>query len=169
MTYFDLFEIPVRFVTDKIQLSKRYFELSRLFHPDYFIGQGEAAEAEALEKSALLNKAYKTLQSRDATLKYILELKGLLSEEEKYQLPAPFLASMMEINEALMEAKMEGEPDALESIRQLINQAEQEIYEPVRLVIEEEAADTAAPEAFLPVKEYYFKKKYLERLKEQLK
>jgi hypothetical protein len=48
-------------------------------------------------------KGLKILQDRDQTIKYVLQLKGLLEEEEKYQLPPDFLMEMMEMNEKLLE------------------------------------------------------------------
>jgi molecular chaperone HscB len=57
-----------------------------------------------LEITANLNKAFKTFQNSDDTIKYVLQLKGLLEEEEKYQLPPDFLMEVLEINEKLMDA-----------------------------------------------------------------
>jgi molecular chaperone HscB len=168
MNYFELFEIPVQLKVDKSTLTKRFFELSRRFHPDYFATAGEEAQAEALEKSAQLNKAFKTFQHPDSTLQYALELKGLLEENEKYQLPPDFLAQMMEINEQLMDAKMEDDPQALESIRTALSSLEKDIYAPVEALIIGYRDGFSPIQELLPVKEYYYKKKYLERLKEQL-
>src|SRR6476646_1116887 len=104
MNYFEMFEIPVQLKVDKKALSGKFFELSRKYHPDYFINNGPEAQTEALEKSALLNKAFKTFQNPDETIKYVLQFKGLLEEEEKYELPAEFLMEVLEINEQLMDA-----------------------------------------------------------------
>ena len=83
MTFFELFEIPVQLKLNSAALSKRFFELSKKYHPDYYIAETETAQADALEKSAMLNKAWKTFQHPDETIKYVLQLKGLLEEEEK--------------------------------------------------------------------------------------
>ncbi len=56
-----------------------------------------------LERSSVVNKAYKTFSNDDDTLKYFLEIKGLLQEDEKYELSPQFLMEMMELNEQLME------------------------------------------------------------------
>ena len=85
MNYFELFDIPVQLKVNSASLSKKFFELSRKYHPDYFVSTREMRQqAESLEISALLNKAWKTFQNRDETIKYVLQLKGLLEEEEKY-------------------------------------------------------------------------------------
>ena len=72
MNYFELFEIPVQLKVDKASLSGKFFELSRKYHPDYFINKGDKEQAEALERSALLNRAYKTFQNSDEIIKYTL-------------------------------------------------------------------------------------------------
>jgi molecular chaperone HscB len=87
MNYFELFELPVTLKVNTAILSRKFFELSKKYHPDYFINEEGQAQAEALEKSAQLNKAWKTFQNPDETIKYVLQLKGLLEEEEKYELP----------------------------------------------------------------------------------
>src|SRR5688572_31008122 len=109
MNYFDLFEIPVQLKVDTSGLTKKFFELSRKYHPDHFIRKGEEARAGALDRSALLNKAWKTFQHPDETIKYVLQLKGLLEEEEKYELPPDFLMEVLGINEKLMDAGLENE------------------------------------------------------------
>ena len=104
MTYFELFGIPVQLKVDSNKLSGKFFELSKKYHPDYFVNEDQAAQDNALEKSAMLNKAWKTFQNPDATIKYVLLEKGLLEEEEKYELPPDFLMEVLEINEQLMDA-----------------------------------------------------------------
>ena len=107
MNYFELFEIPVQLKVDKQTVYKKYIELSKQNHPDYFATKNEAEQSRALEISASLNKAWKIFQHPDETIKYVLQLKGLLEEEEKYQLPPDFLMEMMEVNEQLIDAKMD--------------------------------------------------------------
>ena len=99
MNYFELFGLPVQLKVDKESLRKKYFELSRQSHPDYFVQTDGVEQEQVLEASALLNKAFKTFSNPDETIKYVLQQKGLLEEEEKYNLPAPFLMQMMDINE----------------------------------------------------------------------
>lgn len=166
MNYFELYELPVQLSVDKETIKKKYFELSRRHHPDYFIQQEAAAQQQALEASAVVNKAYKTFSSQDATIKYVLELKGLLMEAEKYNLPPSFLMEMMELNEALEEASDDANEQA--AALQKVLQLEAEIYEPVKGIIENYKEGVTTEQELLHVKEYYFKKKYLERLKQQL-
>src|SRR5687768_13040497 len=136
MNYFELFAIPVQLVVDSSSLQKKFIELSRKYHPDYFATQPSEKQAEVLEISASLNKAWKTFQNPDETIKYVLRSKGLLEEEEKFQLPPGFLMEMMEINEQLMEAKMDEEPEKMSRLSSVISQLSTEIYEPVKEIVE---------------------------------
>ena len=167
MNYFELFEIPVQLKVGKASLPLKYFELSRKYHPDFFVNGSEQEKTKALERSALLNMAFKTFQNPDETIRYVLQLKGLLEEEEKYELPPGFLMEVLEINEELMEL---GENKTLvPNIELRVTQLEEEIYEPVKEIVEHYQEGATSEKELLQVKEYYYKKKYLERIRRQLK
>ena len=168
MNYFELFDIPVQLKPPVSDLKARFFSLSRQFHPDFHSQSEETLKMEMLEKSSQLNKAWKVFQDPDETLKYVLQLKGLLAEEEKYNLPSAFLMEMLEINEQVADAKMEGDQGAVDSARKAIEQLENDIYEPVKAIIENYQEGVTSEEALLRVKDYYYKKKYLRRILEGL-
>jgi molecular chaperone HscB len=167
MDYFTLFDIPVSLKVDKSLARKKYFELSKKYHPDYFVNNSQEMQQDALESSALLNKALKTFSNPDETIRYVLMMKGLLVEEEKYQLSPEFLMEMLEINEELAESAFDG-GDSKESIRQKLVDLEKELYEPVQNIVENYKEGITTEEELLQVKDYYFRKKYLQRLYEQL-
>jgi molecular chaperone HscB len=157
MNYFELFGIPVQFMIDKAHLARRYFELQKKYHPDFFAQATEYEQAEALENSSMVNKALKIFRNPDETIKYVLQLKGLLEEEEKYQLPPAFLMEMMELNEGL------GENSAAE-----IEALEKSLYAEVSMIIEKYDDSTTGTPELLKVKEYYYKKKYLQRILDRI-
>jgi len=166
MNYFEMFEIPVQLKVDKASLPRKYFELSRKNHPDFFVNGSVEEKSEALEKSALLNKAFKTFQNADETIKYVLQLKGLVEEEEKYELPPEFLMEVLEINEELMEP---GENKTLlPNLELRITELQTEIYEPVKEIVEHYQEGVSSEKELLQVKEYFYKKKYLDRIRQQL-
>lgn len=167
MDYFDIFGIPVQLQVDKTGLHARFIALSRQFHPDYHAQAAADAQAEALDKSALLNKAYRTFQDTDETIRYVLLNKGLMEEEEKYTLPPTFLMEVMEINEQLMDGDA-GDAATRESVEKAINSIQTEIYEPVEKIITAYQEGATSTEELLQVKEYYYKKKYLDRIRRQL-
>ena len=172
-----LFELPIQLKVNGAGLSGKFFELSRKYHPDYFINATEQERNEVLERSALLNKAFRTFQDQDATIKYVLQLKGLLEEEEKYELPPAFLMEVMEINEKVMDAQLSGnasetgskvEPSVREEVLSSIEQLEKEIYEPVKEIVEHYKEGVSTEEELLQVKEYYYKKKYIDRIRKEI-
>ena len=157
MNYFELFNIPVSLTVDKSKLAKKYFELQKKYHPDFYTQADEAEQENALEKSSAVNKALKILQNKDSTIKYILQLKGLLEEEEKYQLPPDFLMEVMDLNENFSD-------DSASAIAAFEN----DIYAAVKQIMEQYDDALVSTADLLKVKEYYFKKKYLQRILERL-
>ena len=164
MTYFELFELPVRLKVDKAALTKKYFELQKKYHPDFFSNASEEEQADVLEKSSLVNKAYKTFQNADETIKYVLMQKGLLEEEEKYQLPPDFLMEMLELNEGISDAKIEDDAEKISDFKNQIASITNEIYEPVEQIVEGYKEGATTEKELLQVKEYYYKQKYLNRI-----
>lgn len=158
MNYFELYNIPISFLIDKKYLSNKLVELQRKFHPDLYSNADMAKQQEVLEISSMINKAYKTFQSIDSTIKYVLELKGMIYEGEKYQLPQSFLLEVMELNEMKMD---NAEPDIILRAAQTL---QEEIYLPVKTVIENLKGNDITENHLLQLKEYYYKKKYLDRL-----
>jgi molecular chaperone HscB len=164
--YFELFDIPVSLQVDKAMLRQKYLALSRQHHPDYFVNESAEAQEEALNASAALNRALKVFNNTDNTIRYVLLEKGLMQEEEKYSLPPDFLMEMMELNEAAEEA---ADPDSVNRLEQQLTTIENEIYEPVASIVEGYQEGVTSEKELLQVKEYYFKKKYLHRLREQMR
>jgi molecular chaperone HscB len=166
MNYFELFEMPVELRPDKNALRKKFLELSGKYHPDRFAGGSGEEQEESLEKTSLINKAYKTLSDPDALIRYVLKEKGLRVTDEKYNLPAGFLMEMMELNDELGESGDDENKKAELLIK--LRTAEQEIYQPVYPVIENFRDGVTGEAELLQLKDYYFKKKYLLRIAQQL-
>lgn len=164
MNYFELFDIPVSFRPDKALVAKKYFELQRQNHPDFFTKSDEEDQNNALEKSSMVNKGFKILQNEDLTLEYTLTVLGILKKDEKYDLAPDFLMEMMELNESLMEAEGSSIPEMEVKVSMLQN----ELYEPVKHIIDGYNENNTTEAELLQVKDYYYKKKYLQRLLERL-
>ena len=167
MNYFELYGIPVSLKVDPDWLRQRYYELSRLYHPDMHTLAGEKAQAEMLEKSALVNQGFKVLGNEHELLQYVLELKGLLGDHDKHALPQLFLMEMMDINEKLMELEYDPDEEAIAALHLDVTAMEQELYSEVAGLIAgfEEGLPATAMDK---LKEYYYKRKYLLRIKEKL-
>jgi molecular chaperone HscB len=163
MNYFELFGLPVAFKVDANQLRIAFMNIQRASHPDKFT-QGTLEEQEiALEQSAIANKAFTLLNNKEQLLPYVLELTGLIVPDEKYSLAPDFLMEMMELNEGWMDAETE---EQKQSILDQINTLKNDIYSPIKAYLEADTVNHIPQEAMLQIKDYYYKKKYLDRILE---
>ncbi len=167
--YFEFFDLSPAPHIDVAELKKRYYAISRETHPDFFTLADEAAQAAALEKSTYNNHAYRTLLDPDTRLKYLLETRGALAAEGENQVPQDFLMEMMDLNEALMDLKMDPDPAARARLEEQIDAfaagLEAEI-EPTRAGYEDATATLADLAALA---DYYLKRRYLRRLRQNLR
>lgn len=167
--YFELYQLPLSFHPDSAAVKAKFYELSRLYHPDRFAQASDADRAESLRMASINNQAYKILNNPDATMSYILKLHGLLEDEEKYNLPPAFLMEMMDLNELLSEYEADPSNESLEqqttdNLKTLLDRWEQE----VSLLTAKFDAGKQNKELFLQIKDYYFRKKYLLRIQQRI-
>src|SRR6201996_584619 len=167
MNYFEFYGLHESFTLDEAIIKKKFYQLSKQYHPDFYANEDDAKQQEILELSTLNNKAWQTLSDPYKRLEYILREHNLLEEGAKPQLPADFLMEMMDINERLMEienaddlAKLTNEVLAVEDdIKLSLAKAESE-YEHLN--------DTAKEERLSEIADCYYRQKYLLRIKESL-
>ncbi|XP_035497026.1 iron-sulfur cluster co-chaperone protein HscB isoform X2 [Scophthalmus maximus] len=114
VSYFKIMACDHTFTLDTHQLQKRYLQLQRSLHPDNF-SQNSVREQEYSEnQSALVNKAYTTLLKPLSRGLYMLELEGVRIEEgTDAGADAAFLMELMEVNEAVDEARTPEEADTI--------------------------------------------------------
>src|SRR5947209_2347425 len=74
--YFSALGLPRKLVIDLRDLERRYYELSRRFHPDFFQSAPTRERLASLENSALINKAYHTLRDPLARAEYLVRLEA---------------------------------------------------------------------------------------------
>jgi molecular chaperone HscB len=153
MNYFELYNLPISFNIETGVLKKKYYELSKKYHPDFNIDHQDEV---TLSMSAAVNKAYAVFQSKYETIAYVLKLKNLLVDGEKYSLPPDFLMEVMELNEDLSTT-------SIKAIELLSN----EIKEPVSDLLLTGDVNALSENDLLKIKEYYFKEKYLRRLRDR--
>lgn len=169
VNYFELYGIQPTFNPDPTVVKSKYYELSRLYHPDRVTMADEHERAEALRMAALNNDVYKTLNNADATMAYILKLHELLEEEEKYSLPPAFLMEMMELNETVSEYEMEPENENLRThALNTINEQVKQWIGDVTPLTDSYNTGNHSKELLLKIKDYYFRKKYLLRIQQRI-
>ena len=116
----------------------------------------------------MVNKGYQIFSSADKTLQYLLELKGLVEPEEKFQLDPMFLGEVMDINEQLMELEMAPEQAELDKVAATTNELLKTIYHDVEGTLAGYQEGITPEKALLPVKDYYYQKKYLQRILDKI-
>jgi molecular chaperone HscB len=103
MNYFDVFDLPKRLNLDLKHLERTFHELSRKYHPDYFTTASADDRLRALQMTATLNDAYRTLRHPVRRVEYLVEIEGFKPDGSK--VPKSFLMEIFEINEELEEVK----------------------------------------------------------------
>ena len=107
--YFTVFGLPRKLGVDAEALQRRFYELSRQHHPDFHQGAGAERQAEELGQSALVNRAYRALREPLARVEYLIALEEGREVREgatdKPKAPRELLEEMMEVQEALEEAR----------------------------------------------------------------
>lgn len=161
MDYFKLFDLPEKPVADNTHVVKKYVQLQKAHHPDYYTQETEQEQEEVLRQSAEINKAYKIFSDSDSTLEYFLRQKGVITDDEKYTLPPDFLMEVMELNEAISD----GNDD---QSRSLIASWDDRLLEEVKDIFERNDAYQYSTEELESLKAYYYKKKYLHRSLDRL-
>src|SRR3989454_11983735 len=112
MDHFEVFGLPRRLAVDTAELQRKFYELSRRYHPDFHQTAPPEEQVRALAASARLNAAYRTLRDPIARIDYLVRLEeGRETKEgasEKPKAPPELLEEMFEIQEALAEARAGG-------------------------------------------------------------
>ena len=110
--YFTVFGLPRKLMVDASALQRRFYELSREHHPDFHQGAAAERQAEALAQSAVVNRAYRALRDPLSRVEYLIALEEGREVREgatdKPKAPRELLQEMLEVQEALEEAKAEG-------------------------------------------------------------
>ncbi|HEV8318291.1 MAG TPA: Fe-S protein assembly co-chaperone HscB [Vicinamibacterales bacterium] len=107
--YFAFFGLPRRLKVNTADLERRFRDLSRQFHPDYFYNAPPAERLASLERSSYLNDAYRVLRNPVARVEYLLGLEGLAptrsDEGRSAKVPPSLLEEVFALNEELDEIR----------------------------------------------------------------
>lgn len=129
-SYFDALGVPV--AVSEADLTRCYRELSRRYHPDRWATADAATQANALDSTALLNDAFRTLRDPFARAEYLLRReRGTRPDDNKAMAEPPreLFARVLELQEAIMEfqeARAEDDGATLERLRPVLAEAKAE-------------------------------------------
>jgi molecular chaperone HscB len=111
--YFAFLGLPRKLTIAAAELERRFRELSRRFHPDYYYNAPPAERLASLERSSYLNDAYRTLRNPVSRIEHLLAIEGLPSAKSEDpstgqgagKVPPALLEEVFELNEQLDEIR----------------------------------------------------------------
>lgn len=143
----DLFAVlglPARFPIDLAVAEARFRELSRQFHPDRFARADPRARKASLQRTVQLNEAWRTVRDPGRRAEYLLKQFGYdVSGEEgamgpaaggadgpagaersrvRMAVPTALLGEVLELREALLEARAESDVSRVRSLATEVGQ-----------------------------------------------
>ena len=106
--YFTFVGLPRKLTIDAADLERRFRELSRKFHPDYFYNASPSERLASLERSSYLNDAYRALKNPATRIEHLLAIEGMppvKSQEGTAKVPPGLLEEVFALNEELDEIR----------------------------------------------------------------
>jgi molecular chaperone HscB len=102
--YYDFFGLEHKLDLDLADLEKRFYSLSRQYHPDRYTLKSREEQQYALDATAILNDAYRTLRDPLARAEYLLKENGFdIGEQGSKNVPPELLEEVFELNMAIEE------------------------------------------------------------------
>jgi molecular chaperone HscB len=150
--------VPRSFQQDDAAVEARYRELSRKLHPDRFARASAQERRFSLEQTTRLNEAYRTLKDPVRRAEHLLELRGVpvaTGEKNGVTMSPEFLEQAMEDREKLLEAKMEGGPEAVEALARGVRQKRDDALAQVSALLSRDPVDGAQAADLLARMRYY--------------
>lgn len=105
--YYRVLSLPHRRLNlDPDDLQRRFYDLSRLLHPDLFVRKPELERQYSLDATSILNDAYRTLRDPVQRAQYVLAQEGFdIGEQRSNDVPPELLEEVFELNMALEEMR----------------------------------------------------------------
>src|SRR5689334_433363 len=103
--YFGVFGLPRKLALDRDDLARRYYELSRRFHPDLWQDRPPAEREASVRATALINTAYRTLKDPVRRGLYWLSLHNESLGRDNERVPPELATLVFEVQEKLEELR----------------------------------------------------------------
>lgn len=114
---FSLLGLAPSYEIDLSALEAAFFERSKELHPDRYASAPAAERVAALSKARALNDAYQTLKKPVRRAEYLLARAGVTIGDNE-RLDPEFLMEILELREALAEARQAGKLADVERMQQ---------------------------------------------------
>ena len=116
---------------DLADLEKRFFRLSKKFHPDRFASKGPLVIQISHDRSSAVNNAYRTLKDPISRAKYIVEKELGSIEEKSAKVPMEMADLFFEIQDVL-DTIRESDGNPPENAVREVQKAEEELIQKVK-------------------------------------
>jgi molecular chaperone HscB len=133
---FALLGLPQSFDLDAAQVDEKFRALSRKLHPDRFARASAQERRFSLEQTTRLNDAARVLKDPVRRAEHLLALRGVkIAGDRELKMPPEFLEQALEDREKLMEAKLEGGPEAVARLAEGVREKRDQTLEEVRALV----------------------------------
>jgi molecular chaperone HscB len=103
--FYSVFSLDRKLLVDQAALQRKFYELSRQYHPDRFANRPVSEQTYALDFTAMLNDAFRVLKDPVRRAEYLLKLEGFdIGEQRSKDVPPELLEEVFELNMMLESA-----------------------------------------------------------------
>lgn len=124
LDYFACLGLPRLLNIDPETIEGKFYELSRVFHPDFYQTKTPTEQAISLRNSALLNTAYRALKDPVRRAEYLLQLEAGSAKDIRTSPPADLFEEILALQEDLEEFRSVSagdDPDGIARLRAKLN------------------------------------------------
>jgi molecular chaperone HscB len=126
---FDTLGIAPAFEVDLAAAEQRYRELSRVLHPDKYVGASAGERRMSLGKAVEVNEAWRLIRDPVRRAEALFRRNGVeVREGQEPKADPELLMEMMEQREALSEARARGDKLAIEALSGRIRAREKAVF-----------------------------------------
>lgn len=126
---FELFGLEPQYRLERADLDARWKRLAAQVHPDRHLGEGAAAQAQAMQWALRVNEAYRRLRDPLTRGAYLCEQRGApIQAESNTHMCLAFLGEQMAWREALDEADDEV---AIDGLQEQVRRRQQGLFDTV--------------------------------------
>lgn len=169
--FFDFFGLDRKLSIDEADLQKRFYQLSKEWHPDRWSRKSPGEQAQALEATAILNDGYRTLRDPVKRAEYLLTEEGFpIGEQRSKDVPPELLEEVFELNMALEELRSGEElarpqlETAKNSFLQMRNDIDRELNNLFAKYDATESESETAKQALHEIRGVLNRRRYIENL-----
>jgi molecular chaperone HscB len=117
LDYFACLGLPRLLTIDPQVIESKFYDLSRVFHPDFYQQKTQTEQSISLGNAALLNTAYRTLKDPIQRAEYLLKLEAGSAKDIRNSPPADLFEEILSLQEDLEEFRSLQPDDAAASER----------------------------------------------------